>query len=177
MDKEVKTKIFSIINKLYISFCIVLLGLFVIVSYDQVSLEFKKKEFWIRAHEYLEFHGKYNPKSGSLTLDEARELIGLESNKREVKEISDFVDADLHKTPKGHKPPLNPTHYLIDSTCFDSSGYATGKVGSAFYSDCTTVSELSQGNLLKAILQYVGLFLGLIVVMFLARKWVLWLVK
>ena len=156
-------KVFSILNKLYISFAAIVLMILAIIGYKGVRNEFMVREAFNRAHENLEKIGKYNPIRGKLNLLESRELTGLESSRRRFPE-------------EGAAKPniIFEEDELIDSTCFNESGYVR-KPSSSYCS--YPIYSFSRGEPYIAIGFYLGYMAVAALVMFLIRKWAIWLVK
>lgn len=158
-----KHKVLRIINKLYFSLSILILGGISVYGVLEIKDELYHANRFDKVHTYLEKIGKYNPQRPGLTLQESRELLTIESMERLEKSFS---------TGTYVKPPFHPIHSVLDNSCFDRDG--------DFREDprqCLPLDHFSPGYPVEDGFRFLGVFLGAALALFFIRRWVLWLVK
>ena len=159
-----------VISRVYLSFSVLVLAFLAIISFYSVKQEFETSAIFSRAHENLERNFGYNPQNGKLTLEEARELVALESKIRLFEDKPFGVETTL----KESKKDFNPDHYLIDRACFSSNGYIIDDFAKPDRSDCVGISYFKVGRPCLEVLQYVGLMIGATILLFFLKKWLVW---
>lgn len=162
MNEDSKARAISIVNRLYISICVVTLILIIGLTISSVSDEIQKTNVFERAHSKLEERLRYDPKRPGESLERSRELLASDAAIR---------DAIKKVKPHAFDDEEDATNDLIAAACFDSEG---GLV--SIKKRCTHIYNLHPGKPFKVLFQHLVLLLATIAAMFLLRKWATWVV-
>lgn len=146
----------SIIKKLYLTISGAVLLIVAFMGYQDVSYEFKKNERFDRAHSNMEKAANYDPLTGKHDLFHSRIVVSLLSRDRQS---------------NGTKGPFNPTHYLIDNTCFNMDGEIINRT-----SYCDTLSSFRVGSPGKQFMWAVFYFLLTGAILYAIWRWANWLI-
>ena len=162
MDLVKKNRLVGIINKLYLSFSVLVSICVAVFGFFEVKKELTKTDRFNMAHLYLEEILEYEPKTSNLTIEESRELVALESEERRSSSNAGTKS----------QAEANTTHSLIDATCFNYEGHPIKRD-----SYCRSISDFSPGKPFYRFFINAGILVATILSLFLFRKWVSWIFR